>query len=311
MGKFIDMTNQKFGYLTVLYKTPNIPKGQPIKWHCKCDCGNEIDVLGTSLRSGNTKSCGCYQKQRAKESNIARGGGDLVGNKYGKLTVIKEIPSKSQSQKKNRYFLCKCDCGNTIEVSAAHLRSGHTQSCGCLMKEKISEKTVIREEGNRYGKLTVIEEAGRDKNQRVLWRCQCDCGNEKIALGKSLRAGLVQSCGCLHSKGEQKIQNLLNKMDIKYISQFHTDELKGENNYYLYFDFFIPKYNLVIEYQGEQHYHPTRGYFNEETFIELNKRDNIKRQFCLNNNIKLIEIPYTDYDKLSVEYLEVIFNGQC
>ena len=307
MGRFIDITNQKFGYLTALYRLPS-EKGKPIKWHCKCDCGNEVDVYGTMLRNGNTKSCGCYQRQRARESNIQRGGGDLVGQKYGRLIVIKEVPSKSKGEKKNRYFLCKCECGNQIEVSANHLRSGHTKSCGCLTKENTSKATVIREEGNRYGKLTVIEEYGRDKDQRILWRCRCDCGNEKIALGKSLRAELVQSCGCMHSKGEEKIASILQNNNIDFIRQFHTEKLKSNKGYFLYFDFFLPSLNIIIEYQGEQHYHPTRWYKNQDSFEEVIERDNLKREYCIENNIKLIEIPYSDYDKLDFNYLEVVLN---
>ena len=58
MGRFIDETGNKYGSLTVLHKAET-PKGKPIKWRCQCDCGNEVDVYGTSLRNGNTKSCGC------------------------------------------------------------------------------------------------------------------------------------------------------------------------------------------------------------------------------------------------------------
>lgn len=72
------------------------------------------------------------------------------------------------------------------------------------------------------------------------------CGNvfvsaemKRLPLGKSLRAGLVMSCGCLHSKGEEKISKILREMKIDYISQYHTDELKNDNNYFLYFDFFF------------------------------------------------------------------------
>ena len=61
----VDETGNKYGFLTVMYRA---------MWHCKCDCGNECDVLGASLRNGNTKSCGCYQKspesKNTKKYNI-------------------------------------------------------------------------------------------------------------------------------------------------------------------------------------------------------------------------------------------------
>ena len=62
----IDLTNQRFGKWTVLYKTNKRNAGGVIYWHCKCDCGKEKDVLGTSLRSGKSLSCGLH-------SNISKG----------------------------------------------------------------------------------------------------------------------------------------------------------------------------------------------------------------------------------------------
>ena len=60
------------------------------------------------------------------------------------------------------------------------------------------------------------------------------------------------------------------------------------------FDFYLFKYNILIEYQGEQHYKPRKKFGGEEGFKNTVIRDNIKKQYCKNNNIKLIEIPYTE-----------------
>lgn len=60
---FIDLTNKRFGRLVVLGIAKHEPKH--ITWNCKCDCGNEIEIYGANLRKGNTKSCGCYQKEQA------------------------------------------------------------------------------------------------------------------------------------------------------------------------------------------------------------------------------------------------------
>ena len=60
---------------------------------------------------------------------------------------------------------------------------------------------MIKEDltGNKYGMLTVIKEAERDKNGRR-WLCECECGNKKIILGKNLKKGNTKSCGCLKAK---------------------------------------------------------------------------------------------------------------
>lgn len=69
MGKFIDLTGQKFGRLTVVKRLPN-NKYHYAMWECKCDCGNIVKISSNSLRSKNTKSCGCLQKEKAKQTGL-------------------------------------------------------------------------------------------------------------------------------------------------------------------------------------------------------------------------------------------------
>lgn len=69
MGKFIDLTGQKFGRLTVIKRLLN-NKYHCAMWECKCDCDNIVKISSNSLRSKNTKSCGCLQKERAKQTGF-------------------------------------------------------------------------------------------------------------------------------------------------------------------------------------------------------------------------------------------------
>jgi len=141
MIRFKDLTGKKFGRLVV--------EGPAFKdnhrqwyWKCKCDCGNEVTVRGDHLRSGVTSSCGCFHSDRAKENFK-----DILGLKFGKLLVI--AFSSRRSNEGSCYWLCKCDCGNEIEIDGKALRSGHTQTCGC---SKEGAKTKARE---LYGELGV------------------------------------------------------------------------------------------------------------------------------------------------------------
>jgi len=79
-----DLTNKKFGKLTVLYPTDKYQNNHRL-WHCKCDCGKELDIIGASLSSGNTKSCGCSKKET---STFAKTKKDLTGQKFGYLTAL-------------------------------------------------------------------------------------------------------------------------------------------------------------------------------------------------------------------------------
>lgn len=69
MGKKIDETGNRYGRLTVIKEDPNRNNHGLVKWICQCDCGNIVSVCGNSLRTGKTKSCGCYNKQKITEAN--------------------------------------------------------------------------------------------------------------------------------------------------------------------------------------------------------------------------------------------------
>ena len=114
-------------------------------WKCQCDCGTVKDVCGRNLRNGLSLSCGCSRYKKAPS--------DLTGLKFGRLTVLE----KAGTDGKSSYWKCKCDCGTILKVVRYDLVSGHTQSCGCLQKERTSDASrrddVI---GKKFGKLIVL-----------------------------------------------------------------------------------------------------------------------------------------------------------
>lgn len=75
----IDLTGQRFGKLKVIKKTDERTKHGSIMWLCECECGNVLSVSSGNLRSGNTNSCGCYNKQRIKETQSKQNRFDLFG----------------------------------------------------------------------------------------------------------------------------------------------------------------------------------------------------------------------------------------
>ena len=109
LSKIIDLIGQGFGKLTVLEKLGT--KNGRVVWKCKCDCGNYTEVTTALLRNGSVSSCGCL----AKLNRCI----DIINQKFNRLTAIK-YAGKGK-------WLCRCDCGNEVTVSTAHLRSGHTK----------------------------------------------------------------------------------------------------------------------------------------------------------------------------------------
>lgn len=146
MGKFIDLTGKCFGRLTVLHRALNYiqPNGKSVvMWECKCECGNNITVSGSSLKSGNTKSCGCLSKDIRIKNGKQNGKNnliDLTGKRFGRLSVIEKSSSDKNGCPK---WKCVCDCGNEVIVYGHSLRYGVTKSCGCLAKEKSSERLSV------------------------------------------------------------------------------------------------------------------------------------------------------------------------
>ena len=129
MSKTIDLIGQRFGRLTVVSRAEN--KCGRTNWHCKCDCGNERDILAINLTRGFTKSCGCLHNEQLRERKLI----DLLGQKFGRLLVLK----RAENHGRETYWKCRCDCGNIKEINGAKLKNGHTKSCGCLSKETTSE----------------------------------------------------------------------------------------------------------------------------------------------------------------------------
>lgn len=263
------------------------------KWLCRCECGNEKEVDGASIRRGISLSCGKCKDSAPNTINE-------LGKTYGYLTVIGE--SKELTKDKHKQWICKCKCGNIIIVPGKSLRSGHTRSCGCLHKEVVKEQQRKDITGQRFGKLIALETIGQNKNGNFIWKCQCDCGNITTVTTHNLCYGNTNSCGCLKSKGEQKIKSILQENNINYKSQYYFSDLYWEG--YLRFDFAIfidNKLHCLIEYQGIQHYQPIDFFKNSQKQWQ---RDQEKREYCKKNNILLVEIPYTDFDKIDYDYIK-------
>ena len=212
---------------------------------------------------------------------------DLTGKQFGYLTPMFYI--------KGGKWHCKCRCGNELDVDTRNLNSGHTKSCGCLQKEKASNNTIDMSNYEDEN-LKIIARAGSDEQGTALWKCMCKhCGNYFITRGSSIRAGYIKSCGCVHSLNEQNIIKLLQDNNIEFATQYTFPDLFGLNGGHLRFDFAVFNNNHelshLIEYNEQQHEKCPKGSWSQgyETLIQ---HDQLKKEYCERNNIRLIVIPY-------------------
>lgn len=133
-----DLTGERFGRLLVLkrvddYVSKNGKKRS--KWLCRCDCGNEKEIVGESLTSGSTKSCGCYYNENVKKQAEDKFV-DLTNQIFGKLTVVKRVENNKHNQ---TMWLCQCECGRESIVQSQNLLSGGTRSCGCVKMSHLEQ----------------------------------------------------------------------------------------------------------------------------------------------------------------------------
>lgn len=124
MPKFMDLSGQRYGHLTVIERDTS--KKGATYWKCRCDCGKIKSVRAGDMRSGKTISCGCANGVKPK---------DITGNRYGMLVAIKRDEKRSTNAS-GSYWICKCDCGRATSVRIGDLGSGNTKSCGCRERMK-------------------------------------------------------------------------------------------------------------------------------------------------------------------------------
>lgn len=226
MPKLIDITGQKFNYLTVLCRDGT--NNGKVTWKCECECGNIVIVQGDRLKSGKRKSCGCKR------------GNDLKNKKFGRLTPLE--PTEKRDSSRAIIWKCICECGKICEVSSRALSSGNTNSCGCLNNEQrilTGKNNKIDLTNQIFGRLKVIKDSGERKDNNVLWLCECECGSKIKIKGTYLLHG-VQSCGCIKSKGEEKISKILSKNNIIFETQKTFDSCRfADTNKLAFFDFYL------------------------------------------------------------------------
>ena len=96
---------------------------------------------------------------------------------------------------------------------------------------------------------------------------------------------------CREYKGEAQISEFLKAHNIEFQTQYPI-EYEGNIKGFTYIDFYLPQYNIFIEYNGMQHYIPVEHFGGELKFQQQKKRDQYVRNYCIENNIQLLEIKY-------------------
>ena len=225
---------------------------------------------------------------------------DLTGQRFNRLTILEY--DKEKSKPGRAYWICKCDCGNIKSIRSDQLKNGNTRSCGCYKIELFVNNTKKDLTGQKFGKLTALYPTDKRAGHHIMWHCRCDCGNECDVSGAMMSIGHVQSCGCLTSVGEANISKVLNEHNISFEKEkIFKDFIYSDTNAYPRFDFYLPDYNRLIEFDGQQHYEEVKHFIT--TLDERKERDYLKNKYAKSHNIDLVRIPYIERDNITLDLI--------
>lgn len=248
-------------------------------------CGSEYETRADGLLHGyECKAC-VYKKMTKTHDEYKKQVEEIHNKEY-------EVVSQYMGAHEKVDILHKT-CGRIRSVDANSVLQG--KKCidcvneGRAKTQEDFEREVYERVGDEY-KVTgnyvlaiePIEFLHNDES----------CGLTFSSTPNSFLSGGTRCPHCAFSKGEVNIRRVLDNMGITYESEKEFSDLFNIRN--LRFDFYIPDYNLLIEFDGEQHYRPVELFGGLDYLRKVQLNDAKKDEYCLKNNINLLRIPYTE-----------------
>lgn len=226
----------------------------------------------------------CNQKRKLTTSEFE----SRIKNKFEHITLLSEYTNAFGTIK------YKCDrCGYEHEAEAHSLLKRQDPCLNCTNRLP-TDPVQLKDELESYANIEILSDFIRLSDTVD---CQCKICNKKwktkVAYIKS-GYGVCPFCNT-NSKGERAITKYLLERCIDFEPQKTFKQLISEKGRNLSYDFYLPNYNLLIEYQGEQHYEPVELFGGEDMLVKQQERDKIKRQYAKNNKYYLLEIPYWSF----------------
>lgn len=316
LQKFIMKCNEN-GWEPITTESDCIELTRDMRFYYNCSIHGENSCSLNAIEKGEWGCQGCARILQNKQSQSLLNKYKGNGFKLSTDEVIKRVNSKHNSillnpedyvNKNTRNLRVKCGlCGEIYTTYLDHFKKDCFGACNNCSNNSTGNHRRLPIEKVKFQIESINEniwlnpedyKTGHDNNLKIL----CGCCKKNIFV-----TSLNNYCGghkknrcdeCTNniSKGEKNIADFLTLNSIMYYPQYSFKDCIYIR--VLRFDFYLPNYNLCIEFQGQQHYDPIKGWGDKEQ-LELNqKRDTIKRNYCKNNNIKLLEIPYWDIDNI-------------
>lgn len=257
-----------------------------------CNKGHTTNVLYYKFING--QRC----KQCTFEKRIS-----LQKLSYGSIVdYIESIGYELITQEKDyidtkHYINVRCDKGHVYKTKVNSLKNG--RRCRVCSTKDLAKRRIVPYEQRKdfvesFGYKFLTSKEDYNKLHDKYW-FECNNGHKYQANLSDFQQG-CRCPICNLYKGEEGIKSFLEKCNIDYISQYRFEDCKFYHK--LPFDFYLPRHKICIEYDGKQHFQFVNTWGGYDEFVNRKIRDTIKSIYCKENNIKLIRIPYWEFDNI-------------
>lgn len=288
--KYISDYLKKHGYTCKLISTEYIDCDSKLEF--ECECGNRFFASWSNIKkmSGLCKECTSLKRSvniRKSDDNLQQQIDEIYGE--NQFTLLDRFFSRI----KVKHLVCQ----NEFEIKQCHFIDG--QGCKfCNLKNRdfgaLTNEEFLKRVSGCISDFVFLSEY-KNNHTPIVIKCE-RCGNIFQQIPYHIFDRGIYCNSCNGTKGEQSIERYLRINNIDFIAQYRFEDCKDKKP--LPFDFYLPDYNICIEYQGIQHYKPIEYFGGENRFIGQTKRDAIKREYCQNNNITLLEISYKEFNDI-------------
>jgi hypothetical protein len=288
-NEFIDKAKQVHGDKYSYDKTQYIKGSKPVIITCPKH-GDFPQSPTNHLSGGGCAKCVIESKTGSTDEFIEKAK-QVHGNRYSY--------DKTQYTLNHKPVIITCsEHGDFPQAPSNHLSGAGCPKCAerlVAQKQTSNTEEFINKAKKVHGDKYTYDNVDYKKSKEdVIITCP------KLGHGDFLQQPNTHLLGsgcpkCSESKGELIVTKILNTLKIQFVREKKFEDCKGIGKYcrQLKFDFYLPEFNSVIEYDGKQHFEIVKRFGGEETFKKIQINDEIKNKYCKDNGIKMIRIPYT------------------
>ena len=280
----------------------------------KCECGNIFSTYWTEILTRNRCKCSeCRKKKQHLEHRLNK---TEIRKFYKSKGFIFQKGEKYTTA--NKSIKCFDKEGYKVKVSYNNLSQKKNYTPFRFSRTFLSEEDFIYNVNN-YFKINNIDCIALSTNisngkTHCKINCKCSCGNLFITDMDSIRASQFRCryCSKMMSRIEFKTEEFLIENLVEYEFQKRFEDcINPETGRILPFDFYLPKYNTIIECDGYQHFYPSTFYKSSKTeelrqLRKTKKYDKLKNKYCKDNNMNLVRIRFTAFN--TEKYKEIILD---